>query len=218
MPEAKKKNFYYSEAEVQKMLEEYKRTTIVTDTRLIFKDVKLEEKIVIEVSKIVDAIIMNYNYYVFEPYDDLKQHAILACYTNFLKFNKAKGSSFNFFSLISKISLLNYTTRKKKHRNHQDVEDQINLESKGDFNFNMFLDNLEETIFSIIDENFLGNKRNKYIKIGSLLIGYLNKSKKFVSKSDLYSWARSYGIKNSDVREFIKDIAKYNEELFSGVK
>tara|TARA_Y100000310_G_scaffold109614_1_gene108019 strand:+ start:4093 stop:4749 length:657 start_codon:yes stop_codon:yes gene_type:complete len=218
MPEAKKKNFYYNEAEVQEMLEEYKRTTIVTDTRLIFKDVKLEEKIVIEVSKIVDAIIMNYNYYVFEPYDDLKQHAILACYTNFLKFNKTKGSSFNFFSLISKISLLNYTTRKKKHRNHQDVEDQINLESKGDFNFNMFLDNLEETIFSIIDENFLGNKRNKYIKIGSLLIGYLNKSKKFVSKSDLYSWARSYGIKNSDVREFIKDIAKYNEELFSGVK
>jgi len=219
----KKKNFYYNEEEVQILIHEYQDTTIICASTgpsggdsFSYKDLRLERKIVNEVEKIVDAIIMNYQYYRFEPYEDLKQHALLQCFTNFLKFNKEKGTSFNFFSLISKISLLNYTTRKKKHRNHQNVEDQLGLSSPDFFNFSFFIDGLEETLFSIVDKNFVGNKRTKYIKIASLLVDYLSKTEKFVSKSDLYSWCRSYGVKNSDVREFVKSISKHNTELFEG--
>ena len=209
---------YYNEDYVQELLKEYKRTTIVRDKISIYKNAKLEGKIVKEVEKIVNAIIMVYRYYIFEPYEDLKQHALMSCYTNFLKFDKSKGSSFNFFSLISKISLLNYTTRKKKHRNHQSIEEQIQLESRTEINFDFFLDNLEENLFNIVDENFVGIKRKRYEKITSLILDYLSKTKKFISKSDLYAWCRSYGIKTSNVREFINDVAKHRTDLFDGVK
>ena len=209
---------YYNEEYVQELLEEYKKTTIIRNKVPVYKNLKLEGKIVKEVEKIVNAIIMVYRYYIFEPYEDLKQHALMSCYTNFLKFNKSKGSSFNFFSLISKISLLNYTTRKKKHRNHQNIEDQLQLESKIEIDFDFFLDNLEENLFGIVDENFVGTKRKRYEKIASLMLDYLSKTKKFVSKSDLYAWCRSYGIKTSNVREFINDVSTHRVDLFDGVK
>lgn len=209
---------YYNEEYVQELLKEYKKTTIIRNKVPVYKNLELEGKIVKEVEKIANAIIMVYRYYIFEPYEDLKQHALMSCYTNFLKFDKSKGSSFNFFSLISKISLLNYTTRKKKHRNHQNIEEQIQLESRTEIDFDVFLENLEENLFSIVDENFVGTKRKRYEKIASLILDYLSKTKKFVSKSDLYAWCRSYGIKTSNVREFINDMSKRREDLFNGVK
>lgn len=208
---------YYDEDYVQGLLREYKKTTIIRNKVPVYKNLKVEAKIVKEVEKIVNAIIMVYRYYIFEPYEDLKQHALMSCFTNFLKFDKSKGSSFNFFSLISKISLLNYTTRKKKHRNHHNIEEQLHLESKIEINFDFFLENLEENLFGIVDENYVGTKRKRYEKITSLILDYLSKTKKFVSKSDLYAWCRSYGIKTSNVREFINDVAKHRTDLFDGV-
>lgn len=208
---------YYNEEYVQEMLKEYKETTTLRDGVAICKNIELEKKIVKEIEKIVNAIIMVYRYYIFEAYEDLKQHALMACYTNFLKFDKNKGSSFNFFSLISKISLLNYTTRKKKHRNHQNIEDQLHLEGRTEVDFDVFLNNLEEVLFSVIDENFVSTKRKRYEKIASLILDYLSKTKKFVSKSDMYAWCRSYGIKTSNVREFVNDISKHREDLFEGI-
>jgi len=196
------------------MLREYQKTTVIRDGVAIIKNEALEKKLTKEVMKIVNAIIMVYRYYIFEDYEDLQQHALEACYKNFMKFNPKKGTSFNYFSLISKISLLNYTDRRQKHRNHHNIEDQIDLESRKDVNYEMFFDDLEDTLFGIIDENFIGNRRKKYIKIASLIIDYLRKTKKFVSKSDLYSWCRSYAIKNTEVREFVKSISVYNTELF----
>ena len=208
---------YYNEEKVQELLKEYQRTAVVKDNIVIKKDINVENQLVKEIEKIVNAIIMVYRYYIFEDYSDLKQHALTACFTNFIKFNKSKGTSFNYFSLISKISLLNYTTRKKKHRNHQNIEEQIHLESEENMNFDLFLDELENTLFNIIDENYIGIKRSKYIKIASLILDYLSKTKKFVSKSDIYAWARSYGIKNSQVREFVNEMKKHKDILFEGV-
>lgn len=208
---------YFDEASFQEMLKEYQKTAVVRDKVTIKKDEKLERKLVNEITKIVNAIIVVYRYYIFEDYDDLKQHALNACYTNFLKFNPEKGTCFNYFSIISKISLLNYTDRRKKHRNHNNIEDQISLEGRSYINYDILFDNLEDTLFQIIDENFLGTQRKKYIKIASLIVDYLRKTKKFISKSDLYSWCRSYGIKNTDVREFIKSVSRFNDEIFEGV-
>jgi len=168
----------------------------------------------VEVLKIVKAVINKWRYYIFEDYDDLVQHGIISCYTNFAKFNTSKGSAFNFFTKISRISLLNYTSRRKKHRMHTDIETQQQLEGRYSQNKDFFFDNLESSLFKIIDENFLGNRRKKYITISSLILDYMRKTEKFISKSDLYSWMRSYGIKNVEVREFVRSIEKHNANIF----
>lgn len=168
-----------------------------------------------EIKKIVNAIIMVYRYYIFEDYDDLLQHGLFSCYRAMLRFNPDKGTCFNYFSLISKKSLLNYTDRRKKHRNHNDIEEQIWLEARKDVDYETFFDELEITLKEIINENFIGLKRNKYIKTTILMLDYFRKTQKFISKSDLYSWLRSFGIKSTEVRAFIKDLAEYNVEIFN---
>ena len=113
MPEAKttkakpkkKKNFYYDEEKVNKWNVEYQNTSLTEigdDGKMVvlWKDVVLEEKIMIEVMKIVKAIIQVYRYYIFEDYDDCFAHANMSCFQNFQKWTKEKGSSFNFFSII----------------------------------------------------------------------------------------------------------------------
>lgn len=136
------------------------------------------------------------------------------CYTNFAKFNTSKGSAFNFFTKISRISLLNYTTRREKHRSHTDIETQQHLESRYSHNPAFFFDSLEASLFKIIDENYIGKKRKRFITIASLILDYMRKTEKFVSKSDLYSWARSYGVKNVEIREFIKSMEEHSENIF----
>jgi hypothetical protein len=211
----KKARQYYNEEKMQTLLKEYQKSAVIRDDVVIIKDKKIEEEIIKEITKIVNAIIMVYKFYVFEEYDDLKQHALHACYKNLVKFTPQKGTSFNFFSLISKKCLLNYTTRKKKHRNHADIDDQIDLTVRNEVNYDRFLKEMELALFNIIDENFIGYKRKNYINIASVIMKYLNITYKFISKSDLYSFARSYGIKNTQIRMFVKDISEYNVELFS---
>lgn len=211
----KKARNYFDEEKVRGMLLEYQETAVIRDKVVIIKDEALESEIVREVMKIVNAIIFVYRYYIFEDMDDLMQHGMKACYENFVKFNPEKGTAFNFFSIIAKISLLNYTDRRQKHRNHQDVQEQITLESPKVTNYDMFFDELEDALFGIIDENFIGSRRKKYVKIASVILDYLRKTKKFVSKSDLYSWCRSFGIKNTEVREFVKSLSDFNVEIFS---
>lgn len=222
MSELKKTKNYYNEEEVQKMIFAYQDITVTHPDNIkhiISTDRELEKKILKAVKKIVNAIIMVYRYYIFEDYDDLMQHGLNACYTNFMKFTPEKGTSFNYFSIIAKISLLNYTDRKKKHRNHQNIEDyNMILENREEINYDLFFDNLEDTLFGIIDENYLGNKREEYIRIASIIIDYLRKTKKFISKSDLYCWGRSYAVKNNQIRGFVNEMSKYNTEIFSGVR
>ncbi len=211
----KKARNYFDEETVKAMLLEYQKSIVKRDGVVIIKNEVLENQITKEVMKIVNAIIVVYRYYIFEDNDDLMQHGMKACYENFIKFDPSKGTAFNFFSIIAKISLLNYTDRRQKHRNHQDIQDQISLESRQYVNYEMFFDDLEDVLFGIIDENFIGTKRKKYVKIASVILDYLRKTQKFVSKSDLYSWARGYGIKNTEVREFVKTIGDFDVEIFS---
>ena len=209
---------YFNEEEFQENLKKYQLSAIVRDGIAIQKDEVIEVYLVTEVTKIVNAIIMVYRYYIFEDYEDLKQHALQACYTNFLKFNPKKGTCFNYFSLISKMSLLNYTSRRQRHRNHADIEDQLSLNANKEVNYDIFFEDLESTLFNIIDENYIGEQRKKYIKVASLIIEYFRKTRKFVSKSDLYSWIRSFGIKNNVVREFIKEMQQHNTQIFSVIE
>jgi hypothetical protein len=206
---------YFNEEEFQEQLKKYQQSAVVRDGVAVQKDERVEAYLVTEVTKIVNAIIMVYRYYIFEDYEDLRQHALQACYTNFLKFNPKKGTCFNYFSLISKMSLLNYTSRRQRHRNHSDIDEQLDLNASKEVNYEMFFEELEITLFNIIDENYVGEQRKKYIKVATLIIEYFRKTRKFISKSDLYSWIRSFGIKNNVVREFIKEMSQYNTKIFS---
>lgn len=104
---------YFNEEHFRQTLEAYKKSLLFRDDKIVSKDEKLEYDLVKQVEKIVNAIIIVYRYYIFEDYEDLKQHALNACFSNFLKFNPEKGTAFNYYSIIAKISLLNYTDRKK---------------------------------------------------------------------------------------------------------
>ena len=209
---------YFDEEHFKTTLEEYKKSLVFRDNKVVSKDEKLEYDLVKQVEKIVNAIIIVYRYYIFEDYEDLKQHALSACFTNFLKFDPSKGTAFNYYSIISKICLLNYTERKQKHRNHKNIDEQLDLEAKEIMNYDLFFDELEDTLFGIVDERFIGSKRTRYIKIASIILDYLRKTKKFVGKSDLYAWGRSLGVKNNLIREFVNDMSKYNSEIFEGIK
>lgn len=204
---------YFREEEAQRLIKEYHHSMVIQNKIVIAKNERVENELMEMIRKIVIAIINNYRYYIFEEYEDLVQEGLKACFIGIPRYNPEKGTAFNYFSLITKIHLLNYTDRRKKHRNHLDVEEQLEVESPEDMNFELFLDNLRISLNTIIDENYFKTKRKKYLKITLILIDYLEKSRKMINKSDLYSWARSYGLKSVNVREYIKDMAKHNMDL-----
>ena len=214
---SKAKN-YFNEAEFCALLSKYQQSIKIEDGTIIEKNIEIETDLTKRVEKIVKAIIMIYRYYIFEDYEDLMQHAMHACFKNFVKFDPTKGTAFNYFSIIAKISLLNYTTRRKKHRELHDIADYIDLEAKEQVNYSLFFDNLEGLLFDIINRNYVGKIRKQYIKITTVLVDYLRKTKVFISKTDLYSWTRSYGIKNAEVRQYVAEMNKYNDKIFSLVE
>jgi hypothetical protein len=218
MEKTKPKN-YFNEEKVKEWIFEYQRTAIKEKNSegkevVIWKDKNLENKITLEIEKIVKAIIQVYRYYIFEPYDDCLQHGLMNCYTNYIKYTPEKGTVFNFFSIISKRSLLNYTSRRQKHRNHSDIADQMDLYSKEIPDLDFFLDEMKTNLIEIINKNYLGKQREKFIKITIILHDYMYKTKKFISKTDFYSWCRSYGLRGIDIREFIKEMKEHGTELF----
>lgn len=220
--EKKKPNNYFDEELVTGWIFEYQNSAVWEENEegvevVTWKDLKLEELISIEILKIVKAIIQVYRYYVFEPYDDCVQHGMMSCYTNYMKWKPEKGTAFNFFSIISKRSLLNYTERRQKHRNHADVDEMLDIHQE-EFNFDGFLLEMKDTIIGIVNENYLGKKRKRFIQISVILTDYLYKSKKFVSKTDFYSWARSYGVRSIDIREFVKEMNLHGCQMFGELK
>lgn len=206
---------YFDEKSVVEMIHEWQKSAYIPNGIVLQRDTKLEAKIMLEIDKIALAIINQYRYHIFEPIEDLMQEATKECWRNLPKFSTTKGTAFNYFSLICKRHLLNYTTRRSKHRNLNDIEEQIDLESRRDINYDLFFDDLESTLFRIVNENYLRAKRKKYLVIASVMLDYLRKTRKYVSKTDMYSWARSWGCKTSDVREFITEMTFYKEDIFS---
>jgi len=213
----KKKKMYFDEKAFQVLLKEHKEKAIFDEEgKVVYKDRKIEEKLCKEIVKVVNAVIYVHSFQIHEPFEDLQQHAMIACFTNFLKFDKSKGTAFNYFSLITKKSCLNYTTRKQRHRGHQDIDDHSEvLEERKEFNIQNFSDDLESKFLQIVDENFVGETRKKYLKISVLIADYIKKTQKFINKTDLFSWIRSYGLKTVDIKEFIKDISIYKKDIFT---
>lgn len=215
----KEKKNYFDEKSFQELLARFKESAVYDiEGKVVSKDRRIEEKLCKEIVKVVNAVIYVHNFNRWEPFEDLQQHAMIACFTNFLKFNTDKGTAFNYFSLITKKSCLNYTTRKQKHRGHQDIEDHSDtLEERMNVNIEYFADNLEKHLLEIVDENFVGLIRKKYLKISVLITDYIKKTQKFINKTDLFAWIRSYGLRTNDIKDFIKDIMIYKKDIFNSL-
>lgn len=217
---------YYDEKYVDDMLTEYQAIVETTqDTKgrkiVINKTPRveyLENEITKEILKVVKAIIFLYRYdrYGIE-YDELEAVGIMACFQNYLKWDKAFGSSFNFFSLIVKKCLYGVTTRNSKKK-----EKMVYLEDLGDAvhsakipNIERFTEDLRDSLMDIIDCSFLGKKRKKYKMIADVVCDYIMKTKAYISKTDLYKFCGNYALRASDVRVFINDMKKNYGDISS---
>ena len=197
---------YYNEKYVDEMLLEYQS---IIETELDAKGKKivinktprvefLENEITKEILKIVKAIIFLYRYdkYCIE-YDELEALGIKACFENYLKWDPKYGSSFNFYSLIVKKCLYGITTRNSNKR-----KKQVYLEDLGDAvhsakvpNIEEFVYNLRDALKDIIDSNFLGKKRKKYLTISEVVCDYIIKTKAYISKTDMYKFCGNYALR-----------------------
>jgi len=110
-----------------------------------------EVDIMKSIDEIVKKVIQKYDYFYYENFDDLFQHARFECWKSLKNFNRKKGNYFNYLTKIANRSLLNYTTRKKKHRGHLDIEDQ-ELVYENDY---FIFDNIEERLKHIGDSVIL---------------------------------------------------------------
>ena len=73
-------------------------------------------------------------------------------------------------------------------------------ETEKEVNWEIFFDNLEAELNNTVNENFIGNKRNDYLKINFLVMKYYRSNIKQQGKSDILKYLRSYGIKSSTFR------------------
>ena len=94
------------------------------------------------------------------------------------------------------MSLMNYTVRREKHRNHHDIGDSlIEIQDRKYVDFDYFMENVEENIFKIIEQELDPVYQNKYEKIASIILDYMRKNKNFISKTDLYQHGKKFWCK-----------------------
>lgn len=217
-----KRNMYFDEALVSGLILEYqkhlvyglnekgKRVCVNRDNAP--KDI--EKQIMANLLLIANAIINKYKFWRFEPYEDLQMEALKAMFAYLPNFVPGKGTTFNLFSIICKDDLRNYTLKNYKHRITEDIEVHYDISAEKELNYNLFFDSLESEFLEIINKNFEGDKRKKYIELTSILMEYLDKNKKIVGKNDLMAAFKEYGYKTTDYKKFIEDISPYKKEFY----
>jgi len=180
------------------------------------KTEELAREIMIHVIELIKRIISCYDFTRFEEKDDLIQHAAKDCFKSLDRFDRNHpkySSSFNWFSLTAKRSLLNFTLRKKKHRGHADISEMFELEFN---NYEITEDFLTKTLSSklldLIDRNYIGQQRTNFINLTHVFIVYLNKTRKF-KKNDFYAWSRSHGFTNIICRDYIKSLSTHYSSI-----
>jgi len=187
-----------------------------TDTNAL----ELREKILVEVSKIVNGIIFTHKFTIWEPYDDLYQEALEACIKALEKFNPQYVTSngtfataFNYFSLTTKRCLKFYTIRNRKYRDNYQIDEYSEslISSDGDVhesNHTIMSDDFISQLYQI----FTDSKGKKLNPLVDILKEYLEKIGHF-NKRDFFRFAKSYGWSPNLIRKFLR-IIRENEEVF----
>lgn len=209
---------YFNNDEVQGWIVEY----LGVDKEIRRSDpyaLHLREKILVQVSKIVNGIIFTHKFTIWEPYDDLFQEALEACIKALEKFNPEYitssgklATAFNYFSLTTKRCLKFYTIRNRKFRdNYQIDEYSESLTSTHD---------IHEANQTIISDDFIqqlgqifsDSKNKKLNPLVDILKEYLEKIGQF-NKRDFFRFAKSYGWSPNLIRKFLR-IIRESKDFF----
>ena len=213
------KNMYFDEEYFEDLVLNHYLPSIKRDEEgnIISRDVELEKEVLANILLIVNAVINKYGIWRFEKWDVLQNEGVSECWRALETFDPSrKKKFFHYLSLVAKFHLVNLTKKDKESRKAADVDICPELESKSYSDDDIFIDDLETTLFDIIDFNFEDNpKHDKYIDLASILMDYIKKNRQIVGKNDLYSTFREYGYKTNDFKNFIADLEPYKDELYS---
>lgn len=182
----------------------------------------LREKIVVEVVKIVNAIIFTHKFIVWDDYNDLLQEASEACIKALEKFNPnyitskgVKATAFNYFSLTAKRCLKYYTIRNKKNRENQPIEDhQFHLETPENHTLTdeLAMAAIIRKIRSIMDTK----KNQKFLDLVDVLEEYVKKMGTF-NKRDFFRFAKFKGWSPNLIRRFMSILKDGRDELYEEI-
>lgn len=178
---------------------------------------KVEKEIMSNLFLIANAIINKYRFWRFDTVEELQAEALRAMWVYLPNFIPGKGTVFNLFSLICKKDLLNFTLKGYKDRITADIDTCYDISYNKEFDYNSFFDNLEGSLFDIINKNFLRDKRKKYIELASILLNYIKENQKIVGKNDLLSEFKSFGYKSTEYKKFIEEISVFRDEIQKSV-
>lgn len=184
--------------------------------KLYYKDKKAEQEVLAMMLKIVEAVINKYGIWRFEKREVLRCEGLAECWRSLPTFDPSrKKKFFHFLSLVTKYHLINLTKRDKEMREAADVAIQPDLESQPYVKDNFFFEDMEITLFDIIDKHFnTPEKHDKYIDLASILMEYIRNNRMIIGRNDLFSTFREYGYKTSDYKKFIADIEPYKEQFY----
>lgn len=212
------KNMYFDEDYFADLVLNKYMPTVKRDEngKIISRDAKLEKEVLANILLIVNAVINKYGIWRFESWDVLQNEGVSECWRALETFDPSrKKKFFHYLSLVTKFHLVNLTKKDKESRKSADVDICPELESRNYEDDDIFINDLENSIFDIIDENFDGEIHSKYIDLASILMDYIRKNRQVVGKNDLYSTFREFGYKTNDFKNFISDLLPYKEELYS---
>lgn len=183
---------------------------------IIARDAVLEKEVLANMLLIVNAVINKYGIWRFEKFEVLQSEGLAECWRSLPTFDPSrKKKFFHFLSLVTKYHLINLTKKDKEMREAADVAIQPDLESQPYVKDDFFFEDMEITLFDIIDEHFPEKeKHEKYIDLASILMEYIRENRMIIGKNDLFAAFREYGYKTSDYKKFIADIEPYKEQFY----
>ena len=178
-----KNKSYFVETEFRQALERYRLAPSHLDEKYLTDKIYL----------IAGAIIQKHGFLRFEgeEIDDLKQHGALNCFRSLKNFDPSRGSAFNFLTKICKMSILNYTLRRQKHRGHGDIVDHTEIEQNPHFDMEAVEEKLKSALKKIVD--LQPNHEEAYQKIYDFFCDYINQNHTFHLR-DLNKAAKEAGI------------------------
>jgi hypothetical protein len=207
--------FYYDETENSNYILEYQKSLVFDDEgRMVSCDRALEAKIVENITKICNGVINRKKRWIFVNHDELLQETVKECYRYIPKYNPESGRSFSLFCKIADMHSLAYTMKDRNNRECTDVDEEFEIENHKEINYNIFFDDMEDTLEKIIDENFLKENRRKYKEMAVIMMKYIRENQGITQKNDMSAFFRGEGKKISEFKDFINAITPYKHLLY----
>ena len=204
---------YFADLVLNNYLPSIKRDA---DGNIISRNAVFEKEVLANMLLIVNAVINKYGIWRFERFEVLQSEGLAECWRSLPTFDPSrKKKFFHFLSLVAKYHLINLTKKDKDMRETADIEIQPDLESQKYVKDDFFFEDMEVTLFNIIDDHFnTPDKHDKYIDLASILMEYVRENKMIIGRNDLFATFREYGYKTSDYKKFIADIEPYKQQLY----